>query len=143
MLIAPIVPPSTSLDELIECLRGTARTTATTTVKDIAYGMCTVGAAGRIHDRALLDALDWPPTIRLGIRCVYDGVLLVTRAEHGIAEVSTNRYFRVPFRQRRRAELHIGDKVLLVAHLTPGHLAIYPPRALHAFFGNHQRLLEA
>ncbi|MEU4417331.1 hypothetical protein [Nocardia salmonicida] len=142
MLITPIVPPSTSLDELIECLRGTTRT-ATATVSDIAYGMCTVGAAGRVHDRALLDALDWPPTTRLGIRCVYDGVLLVARAEHGLAEVSTNRYFRVPFRQRRRAELHIGDRVLLVAHLTPGHLAIYPPRALHSFFGNHRRLLEA
>ncbi len=75
-----------------------------------------------------------PPTTRLGIRCVYDSVLLVTRADHGIAEVSTNRYFRFPFRQRRRAELHIGDKVLLVAHLTPGHLAVYPlprtPRVL-------------
>ncbi|MFD4442337.1 hypothetical protein ACFWPK_21460 [Nocardia sp. NPDC058519] len=143
MLIAPIVPPSTSLDELIEGLRGTARTATTTTVSDIAYGMCTVGAAGRIHDRALLDALDWPPTTRLGIRCVYDGVLLVAQAEHGLTEISTNRYFRVPFRQRRRAELHIGDRVLLVAHLTPGHLVIYPPRALHVFFGNHRRLLEA
>ncbi|MGW5918404.1 hypothetical protein ACWFPY_05380 [Nocardia fluminea] len=60
MLIAPIVPPSTSLDELIAGLRGTARMTATTTVSDTAYGMCTVGAAGRVHDRALLDALDWP-----------------------------------------------------------------------------------
>lgn len=143
MLIAPIVPPSTSLDELIEGLRGTARTTATATVTDIAYGMCTVGAAGRIHDRTLFGALDWHANTRLGIRCVYDGVLLVARAEHGIAEVTTNCYFRVPFRQRRRAELHIGEKVLLVAHLTPGHLAIYPPRALHASFRNHRRLLEA
>ncbi|WP_446224776.1 hypothetical protein ACTWPB_06455 [Nocardia sp. IBHARD005] len=105
--------------------------------------MCAVGAAWRIHDRAILDALGWPPATRLGIRGVDDGVRLVAWAEHGIAEVNTNRYFRVPFRQRRRAELHIGDKVLLVAHLTPDHLAIYPPRALHAFFGNHRRLLEA
>lgn len=108
---------------------------------DVVYSMCIVGAAGRIHDRAVLDALHWPTGTHLGIHCAYDGILLIRQTDHGTAHV-TGGYFRVPFRQRRATDLHIGDKVLLVAHPQRHQLAIYPPPALHAFFGNHFRTLD-
>ncbi|WP_433724549.1 hypothetical protein ACQP0C_27625 [Nocardia sp. CA-129566] len=38
-----------------------------------------------IHDRAVLDAFDWLPGTRLGVRCGYDGILLAYQSDHGTA----------------------------------------------------------
>ncbi|WP_280202729.1 hypothetical protein [Nocardia cyriacigeorgica] len=109
---------------------------------DIAFSMCTVGAAGRIHDRAVLDALDWTTGTCLGLRCGFDGILLAQPAEHGSAHVAGG-YFRIPFRLRRLADLEIGDRVLLVAHPQHRQLAIYPPPILHMYFGSRRQSLES
>jgi hypothetical protein len=142
VLIAPVIPPQTPLHELIEAMRTTPRPVAAPIDSGIVYSMCTVGAAGRIHDRAVLDALDWPTDTRLGIRCGYDGILLAHRTDHSTTHV-TGGYFRIPFRQRHQADLNIGDKVLLVAQPQRQQLAIYPPPVLHTFFGNQLRSLES
>ncbi|MCP2297580.1 hypothetical protein APR11_004015 [Nocardia amikacinitolerans] len=142
MLITPVIPPQTPLHELIQAIRSAPRHVATPHDRHIIYSMCIVGAAGRIHDRSVLDALNWPTDTRLTIRCAYDGILLVHHNDHGTAHV-TGGYFRIPFRQRRQADLDIGDKVLLAAHPDQQQLAIYPPPMLHAFFGNHLRSLES
>ncbi|WP_157110800.1 hypothetical protein [Nocardia anaemiae] len=141
MLIAPVIPPQTPLHELIQAIRTTARPVAAPVDPDIVYSMCTIGTAGRIHDRAVLDALHWPTDTRLGIRCAYDAILLAHRTDYGTTHV-TQGYFRVPFRQRRQANLDIGDKVLLVAHPQHQQLTIYPPPALHPYFG-HPHALES
>ncbi|WP_433680354.1 hypothetical protein [Nocardia sp. CA-119907] len=142
MLIAPVIPPQTPVHELIHAIRTAPRQVATPSDPGIVYSMCTIGTAGRIHDRAVLDALDWTSGTRLGIRCYYDCILLVHHTDLGTAHV-TSAYFRIPFRQRRQADLDIGDKVLLVAHPDQQQLAIYPPQVLHAFFGNYLRSLES
>ncbi|WP_329408070.1 hypothetical protein OG563_38010 [Nocardia vinacea] len=121
------------MHELIQAIRTTPRPAAAPVDPDIAYSMCSIGAAGRIHDRAVLDALHWQTATRLGIRCAYGGILLAHRTDYGTTHV-TQGYFRVPFRQRRQADLNIGDKVLLVAHPQRQQLTIYPPPVIHPFF---------
>ncbi|MFI7003442.1 hypothetical protein [Nocardia sp. NPDC050175] len=135
MLIPPAIPPLTPIDELIESLRTAPPPVPAPIDRDIVYGMCTVGDAGRIHDKHLLAALDWIAGTRLDIRCRPDGAVLVHPTEYGETHVSANHHFRVPFRLRRIADLNVGDKVLLVAHPTDQQLAIYSPPALHAIFG--------
>ncbi|WP_405166618.1 hypothetical protein OG203_16895 [Nocardia sp. NBC_01499] len=135
MLVPPAIPPLTPIDELIESLRTTPPPAAAPIERDIVYGMCTVGDAGRIHDKHLLAALGWTVGTRLDIRCRPDGAVLVHSTEYGETHVSANYNFRVPYRQRRIADLNVGDKVLLVAHPADQQLAIYPPPALHAVFG--------
>lgn len=142
MLIAPLIPPQTPLHELIDALRTAPRPVAAPTDPDIAFSMCTVGTAGRIHDRAVLDALNWTTGIGLGLRCGIDGILHAHSAEHGTAHVADG-YFRIPFRLRRLADLAIGDRVLLVAHPQHQQLAIYPPPILHMYFGNRPQSLES
>ncbi|WP_157187496.1 hypothetical protein [Nocardia vinacea] len=142
MLIAPVIPPQTALHELIQAIRTAPRQVLTPHDLQIIYSTCIIGAAGRIHDRPVLATLNWPTDTRLAIRCTYDGVLLVRHSDHGTAHV-TGGYFRVPFRQRRQANLNIGDKVLLVAQPENQQLAIYPPPMLHALLGNHLRSLES
>ncbi|WP_433194594.1 hypothetical protein ACQP1G_38485 [Nocardia sp. CA-107356] len=142
MLIAPVIPPQTPVHELIHAIRTAPRQVATPIHPGIVYSMCTIGTAGRIHDRAVLDALDWTSGTRLAIRCAYDGILLIHHTDLGTARV-TSAYFRIPFRQRRQADLDIGDKVLLVAHPDQQQLAIYPPPMLNALFGNYLRSLES
>ncbi|MFI6166500.1 hypothetical protein ACIBCN_06905 [Nocardia sp. NPDC051052] len=135
MLVPPAIPPLTPIDELIETLRTAPPPVTQPIDRDIVYGMCTVGDAGRIHDKHLLTAMDWPAGTRLDISCCPDGAVLVHPSEYGETHVSANHHFRVPYRQRRIADLNVGDKVLLVAHPTDQQLAIYPPPALHATFG--------
>ncbi|MEV6558202.1 hypothetical protein AB0M22_20980 [Nocardia sp. NPDC051756] len=135
VLIPPAIPPLTPINELIESLRTTPPPVPAPIDRNIVYGMCTVGDAGRIHDKHLLATLHWTAGTRLDISCCPDGAVLVhPPSEYGETQVSANHHFRVPFRQRRIADLNVGDKVLLVAHPTDQQLAIYPPPALHAVF---------
>ncbi|MFD6157279.1 hypothetical protein ACFWF7_21660 [Nocardia sp. NPDC060256] len=135
VLIPPAIPPLTPVDELIETLRTAPPLVAEPIDHDIIYGMCTVGDGGRIHDKHLLATLGWIVGTRLDIRCHPDGAVLVHPTEHGQTQVSANHNFRVPCRQRRIADLNVGDKALLAAHPSDQQLAIYPPPALHVVFG--------
>ncbi|WP_280453971.1 hypothetical protein [Nocardia brasiliensis] len=135
MLVPPAIPPLTPIAELIETLRTAPPPAAEPIDRNIVYRTCTVGDAGRIHDKHLLTALGWPAGTTLAIRYCGDGVVLICPDEHGEARVSANHQFRIPYRQRRVTDLNIGDNVLLVAHPDNQQLAIYPPTALHATLG--------
>ncbi|MGY5311777.1 hypothetical protein [Nocardia gipuzkoensis] len=140
VVIPALVPPSTRIDELIEALRGGPRPTAAPVDPDTAYSMCVVGDGGRIHDRAVLTALDWSPGTRLRTRSTTTALLVVVPDRHGAAEVMAPGYFRVRVRRRREIALHVGDKVLLVGYPRHQLLAIHPPSSLHAHFGDHRHL---
>ncbi|PXX61794.1 hypothetical protein DFR70_108352 [Nocardia tenerifensis] len=116
MLVPPAIPPLTPIAELIENLRSAPAPVREPIDSNIVYSMCTVGDAGRIHDKHLLTALGWNIGTRLDIGCDPDSVVIVHPTEHGHTHMSTAHQFRIPFRQRRITDLNVGDKVLLVAH---------------------------
>jgi hypothetical protein len=139
VVIAPVIPPLTPVEEFIEALRAGPRSSATPVDPDTTYSMCTVGDGGRIHDRCVLAAMNWLPGTRLRARSTA-ATLLVSPDDHGAAMVLAPGYFRVCVRRRREVSLHIGDKVLLVGYPHRQLLAIHPPPSLHAHFGDHRHL---
>lgn len=143
MLIAPIIPPSESPEDILGKVFAVPPSSTDLEGCDIAYSTGTLGPAGRISDKHLLRALGWGPGTRVDIRCGYYGVLTAHAATSAAAYVTTGDYFRVPFRLRRAADLEIGDQVLLIAYPADAQLAIYPPQALREIFGHGPHLLEA
>ncbi|MGW4371547.1 hypothetical protein ACWEKT_38530 [Nocardia takedensis] len=78
----------------------------------------------------MFTALGWEPGIRLEVTALDAGVLLARPAPEGSVTFADGRYFRVPYRARRRVRLAIGDRVLLIAHRTSRRLVIHPPTVL-------------
>ncbi|QIS09735.1 AbrB/MazE/SpoVT family DNA-binding domain-containing protein [Nocardia arthritidis] len=104
--------------------------------------MSTVGEAGRILDRHLLARLGWVPGTHLDIGCEKHGLLVASPAVDGVAVVTGDEFFRIPFRLRRRVSLFIGDRVLLIGRRSRNRLAIHPPAAMDELLGTSLRLLE-
>lgn len=72
-------------------------------------------------------------------------VLLVMReqpAPDGPVLMTSDGYFRVPFRQRRRVGLSIGDRVLLTGRRSRARLLLLPPAALSTLLAAHLALLD-
>lgn len=109
---------------------------------DVVYGMSTVGDAGRILDRQVIGQLGWVPGTRLEIRCAEHGVLVVLPSPDGVATITRQEFFRVPYRLRRRVTLFPGDRVLLIGRRSRNRLAIHPPAAMDGLFATTLRLLE-
>lgn len=138
----PLVPPTGSLEELIHGLGPTASPAPERVADDeLVYGVCTVGQAGRVLDRHLFTALGWAPGTHLHIEPV-DDILLIRPHPHGPVRLTPDRFFRVPYRQRRRVHLYIGDRVLLTGHRSHGHLLLHPPTAVEALFSARLSLLD-
>lgn len=140
-MIAPIVPPQAPLQEL---LHGQLTPPVAVRIRseDVVYGMSTVGDGGRLLDRRLFGLLGWVPGTRLDIRCDRRGVLLVGPTDDGDAIVTRQDFFRVPYRLRRRVNLFIGDRVLLIGRRSRGRLAVHPPVAMDEMFTASLLLLE-
>ncbi|MFI9537661.1 hypothetical protein ACIG56_31020 [Nocardia fusca] len=73
-----------------------------------------------------MTALDRLPGTRLEMQPL-DDLLLVGKAADGPVQVTADRYFRIPFRQRRRVALLIGQRVLLAGRRSREQLLIHPP----------------
>ncbi|MEV0760431.1 hypothetical protein [Nocardia sp. NPDC050435] len=140
-MIEPLIPPQAPWQELLQ--HGPTSTPRITrhADPDIVYGMCTVGDGGRILARVLLSQLGWSPGLPLLVE-PDDGLLLVRPSADGPTVLGPRRSLRVPFRQRRRVGLSIGDRVLLVGRRSGQRLAIHPPAALDELFTPSLRSLE-
>jgi hypothetical protein len=135
-VIAPVIPQSSA------CPRGTRdglaplprqplplpnlpphRTSA------VVYGASAVDDRGRVTERAVLRALDWPPRHRLTIHAA-GGTLTVTPDPAGEHRVTGRGYPRIPAELRLRCGLAIGERVVLAGGPDRFRLVIYPPAAL-------------
>ncbi|BDT85631.1 hypothetical protein FMUAM8_13950 [Nocardia cyriacigeorgica] len=125
-MIPPLIPPQAPLEQLIRGPLPKAPGPAPIPHDDVLYGISTVGEAGRVLDRYVITALDWLPGTRLEIQPV-DDLLVVDKATDGPVQVTADRYFRIPFRQRRRVGLLIGQRVLLAGRRSRDQLLIHPP----------------
>lgn len=136
MLIAPLIPPQAPLHELFRTVFHLPPAEQTATRDDIVYGISAVGAGGRVTAHHMLESLGWIAGTRLDIRSAPEGVLVACPATPGVAVVTNHGYFRIPFRQRRAAEVLIGDRILLVGFPGSQHIRMYPPAALYEIFGS-------
>ncbi|MFF0532789.1 hypothetical protein ACFYT3_31000 [Nocardia amikacinitolerans] len=141
-MIAPVIPPQSSLQELVHGPLVTNRLVRPAD-DDLAYGICSVGDGGRILDKVIFAALDWRPGIRLDLSCLDAGVLLARPVPEGRIAMTEGGYFRVPYRLRRRVSLLIGQRVLLIGHRSRRVLLIHPPAALDELCAASLRLLKA
>ncbi|MFI9504762.1 hypothetical protein [Nocardia sp. NPDC052566] len=82
------------------------------------------------------------PETRLDMRCDKHGILVLGPAPDGVAVVTRDEFFRIPYRVRRRVGLFIGDRVLLIGRRSRNRLAIHPPAAMDELFDVTLRLLE-
>ncbi|MFE3989845.1 hypothetical protein ACFXPR_35665 [Nocardia tengchongensis] len=134
-MIPLLVPPQGPLQELLHGPMIAPRPPPLRP-SDLAY-VSTVGHGGRIVDRQLFAALGWSEGDRLGLRT--EGAVLVvepaTDVASGAVMVVRAGFVRVPYRWRRRVNLFLGDRVLLLANPSRKRLAIYAPTALAEVFG--------
>jgi hypothetical protein len=93
------------------------------------YGASAVDDRGRITERAVLRALDWPPGHRLTIHAA-GGTLTVTPDPAGEHQVTERGFLRIPAELRLRCGLAIGERVVLAGDPDRRRLVIYPPAAL-------------
>ncbi|MEU1526108.1 hypothetical protein ABZ413_28330 [Nocardia rhamnosiphila] len=103
-----LILPQAPLEQLIRGPLPKAPEPAPIPHDDVLYGISTVGEAGRALDQYVMTALDWLPGTRLEIQPL-DDLLLVGMAADGPVHVTADRYFRIPFRQRRRVGLLVGS----------------------------------
>ncbi|WP_051174955.1 hypothetical protein [Nocardia exalbida] len=141
-MIAPVIPPQSSLQELIYGPQVTNRAVRPAD-DDLVYGLCSVGDGGRILDKITFTALGWRPGMRLELTCLEAGVLLARPVPEGGIAMTEGGYFRVPYRLRRRVSLSIGQRALLIGHRTRRALLIHPPAALEELCAASLRLLKA
>ncbi|MCC3311447.1 MULTISPECIES: hypothetical protein [Nocardia] len=140
-VIAPVIPPQTPLQQLIEGARFPHPSPVRVPSADVMYGMSTVGEAGRVLDRKVFAGLGWAPGTRLTVRCDDHGVLVASADPEGSVLVREG-FVRIPYRQRRRVNLFVGDRVLLLGRQTRQRLAIAPPAAMEELFAAGLALLE-
>ncbi|MFE3002484.1 hypothetical protein ACFXG4_46885 [Nocardia sp. NPDC059246] len=135
-MIPLLVPPQVPLQEL---LHGPMIAPPPPPLRpsDLAYGLSTVGHGGRIVDRQLFAALGWSEGDRLGLRT--EGAVLVAEPATDVTPGATMMvragFVRIPYRWRRRVNLFLGDRVLLLANPSRKRLAIHAPVALAEVFG--------
>lgn len=129
-IIAPLVPPQSSLAKLIEGPQPATPPRPGRRRINAVYAMSTVGEAGRITSRVAMEALDWGFGTRLSIEHDGHDVVELRAVPDGEIPIHPDGYFRVPYRMRRRIGLHIGDRPLLVAYPTRRLLTLYSPHAL-------------
>ena len=98
--------------------------------------MATLDCHGRIVDRTVLNALDWPTGHRLTIHETA-GTLTVVPDPDGHAQVTGQGHLRIPAALRHRCAIGTGDRVLLIADPNRSHLAIYPLAALDTALAQH------
>ncbi|WP_280508451.1 hypothetical protein [Nocardia flavorosea] len=140
-MIPPLIPPQAPLEQLIRGPLPKEPGPAPNSHADVLYGISTVGEAGRVLDRYVLTALDWLPGTRLKIQPM-DDLLVVGKTADGSVQVTADRYFRIPFRQRRRVGLLIGQRVLLAGRRSRDQLLIYPPSTAGRVLAAQPSLLD-
>ncbi|WP_280203031.1 hypothetical protein [Nocardia cyriacigeorgica] len=103
--------------------------------------MSTVSEAGRLVERFVMTGLGWTPGTQLAMTADAEGRLLVLEATDGAVTVTADGYFRVPYRQRRRLRLSIGDRVLLMGHRARKRLLVHTPASVEAGLADSARLV--
>ncbi|PPJ19747.1 hypothetical protein C5E45_16670 [Nocardia nova] len=140
-MIPPLIPPQAPLEQLIRGPLPKPVEPQPIRYDDILYGVSTLGEAGRVLDRGVMTALNWMPGTHLHVQPL-DGVLLVAPADDGPVRVTTGGYFRIPFRQRRRVGLLIGQRVLLMGRRSRKQLLVHPPAAVGRVLSAQLTLLD-
>ena len=107
---------------------GSARTS------NVVYGLSAVDNRGRVVDRPIMRALDWPPLVALSITEAV-GTLIMTPDPTGPYRVTSQGNVRIPAPLRHRCALAPGDRVLLAADPTAPRLTVYPPAGLDMLLG--------
>ncbi len=140
-VIPPLIPPQGPLEQLIRGPLAAPPDQAPVADDDILCGVSTVGESGRVLDRYIFKAIDWRAGTCLRIDPI-DNVLIVEAAADGPVRMTADGYFRVPFRQRRRVGLSIGDRVLVTGRRSHGRLLLLPPAALSTLLAARLALLD-
>lgn len=138
-MIPPLIPPSGHFSPPVPGHRSTPA--AHSGDGDVVYGLSTIGEGGRISDRHLLRALDWAPGTCLDIHPHQQLLIIHPISETG-TRVTRDGYFRVPYRQRRKVCLFIGDRVLLVGRRSRRRLIVHPPGVLDDLMTTSLGLLD-
>ncbi|MEV5650529.1 hypothetical protein AB0L57_19950 [Nocardia sp. NPDC052254] len=92
-------------------------------------------------DRKVFSALGWEADERLTLRCADDGILVASSDAEGPI-LMRDWSIHIPLRQRRRVQLVISDRVLLLGRRTHGHLAIVAPSGMETLFAPALASLE-
>ncbi|WP_156511207.1 hypothetical protein [Nocardia nova] len=140
-MIAPVIPPQTPLQQLIHGAHTLPALPAPAPDADLVAGMSTLGRGGRIVDRKVFAALGWDTRDRLALRRAEHGILVASADPEGPI-LMRDGTIHIPLRQRRRVQLVIGDRVLLLGRRTGGRLAIVAPAAMETLFAPGLALLE-
>ncbi len=104
--------------------------------------MSAVGSGGRVVDKQVFAALRWSSATRLSVRYTESpaGLLLFSSPDGDVA-LTAEGYFRIPYRLRRRAQLSIGNRVLLIGHRVSERLLVHTPGQLDSLLAASLRLV--
>jgi hypothetical protein len=102
--------------------------------------MARLDRSGRVHARALLDALGWHAGHRLDV-AVVGGVLVVGSARTGLHTVGNRGVLTLPAAARSMCGIDIGPPVVLLASLPQDVVVVHPASTVcRLLAGHHARL---
>ncbi|MFE3172918.1 hypothetical protein ACFXPA_01070 [Amycolatopsis sp. NPDC059090] len=90
------------------------------------YTIARIDRSGRVAERGLLEALDWPAGTRLSVASRDDAAVVVRRDPEGAFAVIGGPRVMVPAGLRSRCEIRTGDPLLLAANSAADLLLICP-----------------
>jgi hypothetical protein len=93
------------------------------------YAIARVDGAGRLHDRAIIDAASWLPGERVSAT-IYRSTIILLPNETGQVIISVKRTITIPSFARNHFFVHPSDRILLAA--IPRHRAViaYPAQTI-------------
>lgn len=95
------------------------------------YRLAAIDYHGRINDKTVPRALDWPAGTRLAMREEH-GWIVVHADPRGVFAVTGQGYLQLPAAVRHWCGLNPGDRVLLAADPAAGRLVVHPPAEVEA-----------
>jgi bifunctional DNA-binding transcriptional regulator/antitoxin component of YhaV-PrlF toxin-antitoxin module len=103
--------------------------------------MARLDRSGRVHARALLDALGWHAGHRLDV-AVVGGVLVLGSASTGLHTVGNRGVLTLPAAARSMCGIDIGPPVVLLASLLQDVVVVHPTSTVCRVLAQHHARLE-
>jgi len=107
----------------------------------VVLGMATLDSSGRVHDRTILTALDWPPGQRLDITSLHDAIV-VQATPAGLHTIGARGDLTLPAAARALSGILANSRVVLAAFVDQDLLLVHPPTTVAALLCTHYITLD-
>jgi hypothetical protein len=109
--------------------------------ESLVLGMARLDGSGRVHDRAILAALDWHPGRRIDITTVYD-TIVVHSVSTGLHIIGARGDLTLPAAARTLSGIPANSRVVLAAIPSENLLLVHPSATMARLLCRHYATMD-